>query len=41
MLKAIFAILRLFRDMKALSNGRYGRRVWNRSVGRTARRFMR
>lgn len=41
MLRALFALLRLFRDVKAVSRGRTGRRLWNRGVGRAARRFMR
>lgn len=41
MLKALFALLRLFRDVKAVSRGRVGQRLWNRGVMRVGRRFMR
>lgn len=41
MLRALFTLLRLFRDAKAVSRGRVGQRLWNRGVMRAARRFMR
>ena len=37
----LYAALRTSNDVKAVQRGRIGQRIWNRLVGRIARRFMR
>lgn len=38
-MKFLFALLRLLRDMKAISRGRVSQRIWNRGVSRVARKL--